>query len=110
MKPGNKETSPSESQPHDAKVLVEYAEARAKDALRWYKVMWSQYLWLSGCGWVVAALIPFGLAFVSFYKEEWVREMINKSVLFVSAVGFSAQVLASVFRFRERAQAKMKMS
>lgn len=109
MNTHNKDLKPSNLNEGVPCKLTEYAEKRAEEADKWYRKMWSQYLWLTGFGWVLSALVPFGLALVLYFPNETQRNVINIILIIISGGGLICQVLSSVLRLRERSLANKQI-
>lgn len=109
MDTNKKSSRPSLTIEGDPRCLLEYAERHAKDADKWFRFMWAQYLWLTGFGWILSMLVPFGLALIFYLPSEAARNLVNVFLIAVSAGGLCCQILASVLRLRERSLANKQI-
>jgi hypothetical protein len=89
--------------PPQVMALIQWVEEQAKSCDYWFGKLWGAYLTLTGIGWTLAALLPFGLAILLFVPSENSRRFLNILMLLLSSASLASLVLASVMRFRERA-------
>ena len=93
----------SKAKVRDPKPLLDLAEARRISADKWYRYLWGWHQFLTGLGWALSALVPFGLALMLFVPVGEMQRIINLAVILVSAAAFTCLVETNATRLRERA-------
>jgi len=83
--------------------LIRLAEAKMKTVYRWSIFYWGLHNYFNFFSWAVAVAVPFALTITLYLPPEQSKRL-NVPILIISGTGLVLQILASVMRFRERAQ------